>query len=92
MTTRIAIVGDFNPKFHSHLATNASLAAIASNAHLDIESGWLPTRQVEQLGPEGALSQFHAVYASPGSPYASMRGMLLAIEYARTRNIPFTGT
>ncbi|HLH06921.1 MAG TPA: hypothetical protein VKW78_06775 [Terriglobales bacterium] len=92
MTTRIAIVGDFNPEFHSHLATNSAIADVARHIGLDLHSEWVPTDRVDELGPEPALSTFDAIFASPGSPYNSMHGMLRAIEYARTRNIPFTGT
>jgi CTP synthase (UTP-ammonia lyase) len=38
------------------------------------------------------LGSFDAVWGAPGSPYKSMPGMLRAIEYARTRNVPYLGT
>ena len=92
MSIRIAIVGDFNPEFHSHPATNAAIAKVAKREGLDVQSDWVPTQWVEELGPERALGNFQAVFASPGSPYRSMSGMLKAIEYARVKQVPFTGT
>jgi CTP synthase (UTP-ammonia lyase) len=89
---RIAIVGEFNPEFHSHLATNSALANCAKRIGLDVHSEWIPTPTITELGAERALAGFQAVFASPGSPYRSMEGMLQGIKYARERGIPFVGT
>jgi CTP synthase (UTP-ammonia lyase) len=41
---------------------------------------------------EDVLAQYDALWASPGSPYKSMAGMLRGIEFARTRGWPFVAT
>lgn len=38
------------------------------------------------------LESFDGLWASPGSPYKSMEGMLQGIEFARRRDWPFLGT
>jgi CTP synthase (UTP-ammonia lyase) len=43
-------------------------------------------------GGEKALEGFDGLIAAPGSPYRSFDGMLRGIEFARTRNWPFTAT
>ena len=91
-TVRIGIIGDFNTEFRSHHATNNALQHAASKLKLKVESGWVPTPSL--AAPEGRkiLESFDGLWASPGSPYQSMEGMLNGIEFARTRDWPFLGT
>jgi CTP synthase (UTP-ammonia lyase) len=88
---RIAIVGDFNPEFHSHPATNASIDHAAARLKMSVRHDWVATQDVGEK-PEQVLSSYHGIWASPGSPYRSFEGMLRAIEFARTRQWPFVGT
>ena len=87
---KIAIVGDFNPQFHSHHATHAAIQHSAKTLGLGAESEWVPTEQV--AANSEILASYHGVWASPGSPYRSFDGMLRGIEFARTRDWPFVGT
>lgn len=89
---RIAIVGDFNPDFPSHHATTASLRHAAHHLQLVVDCEWIPTSRITEAGAEAVLSEYDAIWASPGSPYQSKDGMLRAIQFARTRNWPFVGT
>lgn len=92
MSIQIAIVGDFNPEFRSHLALNAAIPNVAARLGMDVHSDWVPTEKVAEAGPEKVLGGFDAVVAAPGSPYRSFDGMLRAIEFARVRKVPFTGS
>lgn len=89
---RIGILGDFNPEFPSHNATNDALQHAANKLSMTVASEWLPTPSL--IGPEAkkVLEQFDGLWASPGSPYKSMDGMLKGIEFARRRDWPFLGT
>ncbi len=89
---RVGIVGDFNPSYPSHTATNEALSHAASALSLHLEPTWLPTPSLEGEGREGLLRQFDALWCAPGSPYASMEGALEAIRFARERDWPFVGT
>ena len=91
-TIRVGILGDFNPEYHSHLATNASLEHAARVAVRDVESEWVPTLSLLEAGIEKRLAQFDALWISPGSPYKSMAGMLAGIHRARLGNWPFIAT
>jgi CTP synthase (UTP-ammonia lyase) len=88
---RIGILGDFNPEFRSHHATNASIQHAADHLELEVEAQWVPTLSLENAVGE-ALEGYDAVWASPGSPYNSFLGMLRGIEFARRRDWPFVGT
>src|SRR5215472_16357157 len=91
-TVRIGILGDFNPEFRSHHATNDCLQHAAAKLDLTVESQWLPTPSLVDNGAKKALESFDGLWASPGSPYQSMKGMLKGIEFARRRDWPFLGT
>ena len=53
---------------------------------------WIPTFDLEIPGSEAMLEPFDGLIAAPGGPYRSFNGMLRAIEFARTRDWPFTAT
>jgi CTP synthase (UTP-ammonia lyase) len=91
---RIGIIGDFEPAYHSHFATNAALYDAATKLKVPLELRWLPTPSLEGegAGAEKILRRWDGLIASPGSPYQSFAGMLRGIEFARTRNWPFVAT
>ena len=89
---RIGIMGDFEPTYHSHFATNAALYDAATKLKVPLMVRWLPTPTLEGTEAEKILSPWDGLIAGPGSPYKSFRGMLSGIEFARTRDWPFTGT
>jgi len=91
-TVRIGIIGDFNTEFRSHHATNDAIQHTASKLKLKVESEWLPTPALASSEGRKILESFDGLWASPGSPYKSMEGMLKGIEFARTRDWPFLGT
>jgi CTP synthase (UTP-ammonia lyase) len=90
-TIRIGVLGDFNPENLSHRATNSSLQQAAKARGLAVEFVWIPTPSLERRVEE-TLSGYDALWASPGSPYVSMQGMLSGIEFARTHGRPFVAT
>jgi len=89
---RIGILGDFNPEFRSHHATNDSLQHVARKLEIQVESEWLPTPSLLEPGANAVLDSFDGLWASPGSPYKSFDGMLKGIEFARVHDRPFLGT
>ena len=91
-SVRIGILGDFNPEFRSHHATNDSLQHVARKLPLNVESVWLPTPSLVEPGAEAILDSFDGLLASAGSPYKSFDGMLKGIEFARVHDRPFLGT
>jgi len=89
---RIGILGDFNPEFRSHHATNDSLQHAAAKLDMPVESAWIPTPSLLEPEAEKNLESFDGLWASPGSPYKSFEGMLKGIEFARRRDWPFVAT
>src|SRR5436190_13747765 len=86
-TIHIALVGDFSPDVIAHRATNESMRLMGGAER--VEAHWLHT---STLRPSRMLETFHGIWCVPNSPYANTDGALWAIEWARTRRIPFLGT
>jgi CTP synthase (UTP-ammonia lyase) len=89
---RIGILGDFNPEFRSHHATEDSLQHAAKKLEMSVESSWVPTPSLLEAGAAAALDSFDGLWAAPGSPYKSFDGMLKGIEFARVHDRPFLAT
>ena len=89
---RVAIVGDFNPKFQAHLATNEALPHAAEAQAIPLEIEWVATPAITQENVEQLLGRFHGLWISAGSPYQSMEGVFAAIAYGRKRGKPLYGT
>ena len=91
-TIRIGVLGDFNPDYHSHRATNASLQHAARALAREVETTWLPTPSLFDPRVLETLADYDGLWGSPGSPYRSMDGMLAGVPFARARNRPFVAT
>jgi CTP synthase (UTP-ammonia lyase) len=89
---RIGIIGDFEPAYHSHFATNAALYDAAAKLKVPLTIRWIPTLTLDGPAAPKILAKWDGLIASPGSPYKSFSGMLRGIEFARTHDWPFTGT
>ena len=89
---RVGVLGDFNPEFRSHHATNAAIEHAAAALSVRAEAQWIPTPSLLEPGAEGKVAECDGLWASAGSPYKSFDGMLRGIEWARTRNWPFVAT
>jgi CTP synthase (UTP-ammonia lyase) len=89
---RIGILGDFNADFRSHHATNDALQHAAHKLDITVASEWVPTPSLVAPDAKKILEGFDGLWASPGSPYKSLDGMLKGIEFARTCDWPFLGT
>ncbi len=87
----IGIVGDYNPEYTSHLATDLALLHAAESSGIAVDSSWLPTEALAG-GAERALADVDGLLCTPGTPYASMDGALSAIRTAREDGIPLLGT
>ena len=88
--SRIALVGDFNVEIVAHRAINKCFCLVA-DAGSEAEAEWVATDRIVP-GDETAFGPYAGIWCVPGSPYANTNGALWAIQYARTRSVPFLGT
>jgi CTP synthase (UTP-ammonia lyase) len=84
--TRIGIIGDFNAKNPTHIATTNGIQHVSDALGKPFEAVWLTTDQPQEFG------EYQGLLGSPGSPYRSLEGALAGIRYARENNVPFIGT
>ena len=88
----VGVIGDFDPNRSSHVATNDSLTHAADHLGLKVNVEWLPTPSLVPVEARMQFDRYDALWASPGSPYQSTEGALLAIRQARLWGKPFIGT
>jgi CTP synthase (UTP-ammonia lyase) len=89
---RIGIIGDFNPAYPSHSATNEAIRHAADRLAVSAKVDWLPTPSLLAADAHATLEEYDGLWASPGSPYLSMEGGLAGIRFAREQDRPFLGT
>jgi CTP synthase (UTP-ammonia lyase) len=90
--TTIAILGDFDAKKSTHLATDAAVTHCAAALGLPVEPRWVATEEL--AGPDSLkkLAGCKGFWIAPGGPYRNREGVLAAIRLARERQIPLLGT
>lgn len=65
---RIGIIGDYNSKHHTHVASNAAIEHTATALGEDLRAVRLPTPEVDRAEGDRLLSSFDALWATPASP------------------------
>ena len=88
MPASIAIIGEFNPDFAPHLATNVAIEHSSARLGVTVDQRWISTVNVD----ESVVRAHHGLWIAPGSPYKDMTRALVAIRYARENQIPCLGT
>lgn len=88
MKISIALIGEHDESVIAHQAIPLAVGLAADALQIDVMIEWISTESVSAE----KLSQFHAIWCVPASPYKSMEGALSAIQYARRNDIPFLGT
>jgi CTP synthase (UTP-ammonia lyase) len=91
---RIGVIGDRQPEYAPHAATDAAVAHASGANGTPAEAIWVATDEVLEAGTGAAetLASYDALIVAPGSPYKSQQGVLAAIEHARVNALPLLGT
>ncbi len=91
-STRIAIIGDYNPEFTSHVTNAPAVEHAADSLEVPVKIDWVGTDAIPQARPMGALAGYDGFWIAAGSPYKSRPGVLAAIRFAREEKLPMLGT
>ena len=87
----VGVIGDFDPGFPPHPATNAGLEHAASTLGVGVDVRWRGTEALADADLAATLVE-DALWCAPGSPYRSLDGALRAVRFARERDVPLLGT
>jgi len=87
----IGVIGDFDPAFPPHVATDAAIGHSAQSLGATARVRWLATDMLAEAELTDILVD-DAYWCAPGSPYKSLEGALRAIRFAREGDAPFLGT
>ncbi|MFX1451777.1 MAG: CTP synthase [Promethearchaeota archaeon] len=85
---KLAIIGDFNPKSETHIASNEAILHSKDLLQCDLDSYWINTKDITKE----TFYQFDGFLIAPGSPYSNMDNVINTIQFARENNIPCLGT
>ena len=87
----IAIVGKYTELADSYISVREALrhAGTAHNTAIDIQ--WVNSEELERAGPEELLSSARGIVVPGGFGPRGVEGMILAVEYARKRRVPYLG-
>jgi CTP synthase (UTP-ammonia lyase) len=86
---RIGLIGDYDASVPAHQAIPRALQLAAEATAQEVVGEWLPTDEIHTAAD---LEAYDGLWCVPASPYRSMEGALLAIQYARETGRPFLGT
>ena len=80
----IGVIGDYDPRNTTHLATTAALDGLA------LRFTWIPTDAVRERWDE--VRRLDGIFVAPASPYRDMDAVLDVIRHARESGVPLVGT
>jgi CTP synthase (UTP-ammonia lyase) len=86
--TKIALLGEFNPDFPPHPATNVAILHSCKHLGAEVQGAWLSTEHARVE----TLKDLAGIWVAPGSPYKNLNNTLAAIHYARENALPCFGT
>jgi len=84
----IALLGEFDPTFEPHTATNAAVDHASAQLGLDVNAPWVATDEIDTA----LFENFHGIWITPGGPYNDLDKLLWAIRYAREHEVPCLAT
>jgi CTP synthase (UTP-ammonia lyase) len=88
MIGEIVVVGDFDPRSSTHVATNRAIEHTVRKLNASLDFRWLTTPEAEHID----LDRVQGFWIAPGSPYKSLAGALRVIRFSRENMVPLLGT
>jgi CTP synthase (UTP-ammonia lyase) len=89
---KIALVGERDVAKKAHQGIEASFALYRRDFDPRLDYEWVRTASISPESIHDIFRDATAIWCTPGSPYESFSGALLAIRHARTEKKAFLGT
>jgi CTP synthase (UTP-ammonia lyase) len=87
----VGVIGDFDPGFPPHPATNSALRHSAAALGVTVDVRWHATDALVDSDLTH-LRADDALWCAPGSPYKSLGGALRGVRFAREADVLLLGT
>jgi CTP synthase len=88
---RIAICGKYTEHKDAYKSIAEAFIHAAAANNVGIELAWVRAEDIERDGAEAHLQKFSGVLVAPGFGERGIEGKIKAVEYVRTKQIPFLG-
>lgn len=85
---KLTVIGDYNPEWETHLATNAAIEHSRLALDASLEATWCSTAEI---GPR-ILAESDGFWIASGAPYKDVESVFAAIRHARENGVPCLGT
>ena len=87
----IAICGKYTKLADSYISINEALKIAAAVCQCTAHIDWIETETIESKDPTSVLNQYDGILVPGGFGERGTEGKIAAIQFARTKNIPFLG-
>jgi CTP synthase (UTP-ammonia lyase) len=88
MSASLAIIGEFDPRFAPHVATNDAISHSLTSLGVPLKYEWVSSADAT----DSLIGRFQGLWIAPGSPYKDFLRTLNAIRFARENGVPCLGT
>jgi CTP synthase (UTP-ammonia lyase) len=88
MTISIVLLGEYDPAFEPHRATDAAIAHSSAALGRMAKGHWISTAEIDAA----TLARHQGLWVAPGSPYKDLPRTLESIRFAREQKLPCLGT
>jgi CTP synthase len=90
-TVNIGLVGKYVELRDSYKSISEALDHAGANQRTKVNIDWIHSEQINNSNAEEKLGHLDGILVAPGFGSRGIDGKLIAINYARTKNVPFFG-
>jgi CTP synthase len=87
----IAVVGKYADLPDAYISVREALQHAGLALHRDVRITWIPSEEVERLGPDPLLAHVQGIVVPGGFGQRGVEGMVATARYARENHIPYLG-
>jgi CTP synthase len=88
---RIAIVGKYVELTDSYISIREALVHAGASENIGVDIDWIAAERIAEEGPDEPLSTANGLLIPGGFGHRGIEGKVEAVEYVRTRGIPYFG-
>jgi CTP synthase len=88
---RIAIVGKYVELTDSYISIREALTHAGASEDVGVDIDWIAAERIDEEGPAAALSNVDGLLIPGGFGHRGIEGKIEAVEFVRTRGIPYFG-